>query len=654
MKNKYTVLLIAICFIMLMFCVGAYNDIGPATQIQDDTIVKADFADEDWGDMTVSSNSVTLDTGVVADNEIDYSAVTLDDFDYQTAWRVFYSNTAGDVTELALGLDGQAFVANGTSSAPGWEYLPRQNLLTNTQWIACFNSDSAKGLGEVEYDNPNSITPTIGEVFTGGTSSATGVLIEYDTNTLVLGRCAGRFHNDERVNGGTSDFGADINLPNSAAGVDLIQNGEFSVDTDPPPGWTALASAILTTEAGGKVGNCLMVTEGGGANPYAYQAITTVSGNMYYLVGYCKAGTQATYRVRIGTSINDGTHYDTGNLEETAGDWSTSVTRYFKATGTTTYITLMQICDIAAATTMYFDEISCYEVSPGCTGTNALAFDGWHKDATLDVYREHSGTNTKDGSFYAAKFVPSAGNDYILWPSGRYSKEEFHKQLEGRTQTVAAWSLTSTASHVRLEFIENGSVVASSSYHTGGGSYEWIEKTYTWSATLAGMCGIAIRFTQSSGIAYISQPILVFGSSIGQGNYVPESDRRIYAENGIDSQTFDDKTDANGFSDVSITELCLESDSLACIGKGVKAVLVVGTMNDSGSAGTSCFFGAGYDLSYHYSYMCSPYGLANDTIARVVGFIPCNSSSNYEYYIDATGGSTFDINNFKYIGVEWR
>lgn len=39
--------------------------IGVASSITDDLIVKADFADEDWGDVSVSTNSVTLDVGVV-------------------------------------------------------------------------------------------------------------------------------------------------------------------------------------------------------------------------------------------------------------------------------------------------------------------------------------------------------------------------------------------------------------------------------------------------------------------------------------------------------------------------------------------------------------------------------------------------------------
>ena len=39
--------------------------IGTATSIQDDLIVKADFADEDWGDMTVATNVVTIDSGAI-------------------------------------------------------------------------------------------------------------------------------------------------------------------------------------------------------------------------------------------------------------------------------------------------------------------------------------------------------------------------------------------------------------------------------------------------------------------------------------------------------------------------------------------------------------------------------------------------------------
>lgn len=39
----------------------------------------------------------------------------------QTAWRVFYSNTSGDVTELALGDAGKVLTSGGAAAAPTWE-----------------------------------------------------------------------------------------------------------------------------------------------------------------------------------------------------------------------------------------------------------------------------------------------------------------------------------------------------------------------------------------------------------------------------------------------------------------------------------------------------------------------------------------------------
>jgi len=45
----------------------------------------------------------------------------LTDFVDQAAWRVFYSNAAGDVVELALGADGEYLMSNGPAVAPTFE-----------------------------------------------------------------------------------------------------------------------------------------------------------------------------------------------------------------------------------------------------------------------------------------------------------------------------------------------------------------------------------------------------------------------------------------------------------------------------------------------------------------------------------------------------
>lgn len=45
----------------------------------------------------------------------------LTSFVSQTAWRMFYSNADGDVTELALGDSGKVLTSNGAAAAPTWE-----------------------------------------------------------------------------------------------------------------------------------------------------------------------------------------------------------------------------------------------------------------------------------------------------------------------------------------------------------------------------------------------------------------------------------------------------------------------------------------------------------------------------------------------------
>lgn len=120
------------------------GSIGTST-IKDGGIFNPDLADDAVGndecqaidstwitDGSIGTSSIKdggvfapdIATGAVGDDEIDYSAVTLDDFDYQTAWRVFYSNTDGDVTELAFGADGTYLKSNGASSAPTWATPP--------------------------------------------------------------------------------------------------------------------------------------------------------------------------------------------------------------------------------------------------------------------------------------------------------------------------------------------------------------------------------------------------------------------------------------------------------------------------------------------------------------------------------------------------
>lgn len=135
---------------------GDFSCDGTNCSFDTDTIGTAEMADADHGDVAWSSgvasvqdltitseakgdilyfdstNWVRLATGTDAyvltlsgglptwaASGSGYSNLT--EFVDQTAWRMFYSNAAGDVTELALGTTGQYLKSTGVSAVPGWD-----------------------------------------------------------------------------------------------------------------------------------------------------------------------------------------------------------------------------------------------------------------------------------------------------------------------------------------------------------------------------------------------------------------------------------------------------------------------------------------------------------------------------------------------------
>lgn len=118
-----------------------------ATAITDDLILKADFADEDWGDVSVSTNVVTLDAEVVdseqyIDASIDHehlapdvisgmTDVTSADADYMLIWDATDSAlkkvdmaevrgaAGGDVTKVGTPVDDQIGVWTGDGTLEG-------------------------------------------------------------------------------------------------------------------------------------------------------------------------------------------------------------------------------------------------------------------------------------------------------------------------------------------------------------------------------------------------------------------------------------------------------------------------------------------------------------------------------------------------------
>lgn len=207
-----------------------------------------------------------------------------------------------------------------------------------------------------------------------------------------------------------------------------------------------------------------------------------------------------------------------------------------------------------------------YEVTPGYVAADAAAPDGWGKDITVDLFREFNGTNTKDGSFFALKMVPSVQSDWVQAFQGLLGKDKFIKQFAGRTLTSGAWVKSSTANDIQLR-INDGIDSILSSFHTGGGNYEWLEVTKTISDNPT---QIQMRFmfqNATPGIAYASQPMLIFGHSIGEGNYIPQIEEVIYLEEA--------NVNLNSLNNVTVSaniNINLEAETNGFVPKNIKAV----------------------------------------------------------------------------------
>jgi len=539
--------------------------------------------------------------------------------------------------------------------------IPIENLLTNSGFGVWSQSDAAKGIAALTYDTGSAgggDIPDVGDAVTGGASGATGKIMSMTiatgtfagnnaTGTIQLGSTTGCF-NDDEVLAFTDGETAVTNHPDGAVGADkLVENGAFVHNIDPPNDWTA-SNATLSTEAGGQVGNCLMVTESGaGVSGAAWQAITVEIGKIYKFSTYFKNGTADSGTIYLGTTELGSQIWTSGAINDVG--W-TEYIHTFEATTTTMYITLWTAGD---NDTTYFDEVTLYETTPGVTAAvGSNAFDGAVRITTAHIYREHWGANTKEGSFYSLKFVPQNVNDYFYFFKDIFTTEEHYKQYAGRTVTYGAWVLANVANHAKLRIWDSAGS-SDTSFHSGGGTFEWLEVTRTMGAGITnfyvGMIPALAGNIDGTTIVYVSQHILAFGSSIGSGNYSPRQHEVILLEKAIISNTLNNITSQ---SDLAVGDLNIEADSDAMLPKGCKAVKILTQCNDSASAGTDCYLTLRAGATKGYEYYNSPYGLANDIDNRISGWIQCDFSGDIDRYLNASGANTFDLDVFKYVAVQ--
>jgi hypothetical protein len=209
---------------------------------------------------------------------------------------------------------------------------------------------------------------------------------------------------------------------------ELLANTEFENTTDV----SSFSSATLTSVAGGKTNNCLLIARNGVANPGGFESLNTVVNGLYLASVYAKAKEEATAALGIYRTSTAQVAYKIVTAEA-AADWSVQLSLYYTVPATPQY---MIIQSVAAAGTngTYFDTASVKQViTPSATGVtisstkNGTAMDNWealnvggtfnYADAngyTYTIY-DRDLTSFTDGN-YQIEIYPSTT------PSGRVLK----------------------------------------------------------------------------------------------------------------------------------------------------------------------------------------------------------------------------------------
>jgi len=113
----------------------------------------------------------------------------------QTAFRVFYSDTAGDVTELALGADGTYLMSNGADQVPSFETpagggdVIVSGTPENSQIAVWTDASHIEGAATLTYDGSN--LQLTGDIASTGTRITKGWFTNLEvTNDITIGGTA--------------------------------------------------------------------------------------------------------------------------------------------------------------------------------------------------------------------------------------------------------------------------------------------------------------------------------------------------------------------------------------------------------------------------------------------------------------------------------
>jgi hypothetical protein len=187
-------------------------------------------------------------------------------------------------------------------------------------------------------------------------------------------------------------------------------------------------------------------------------------------------------------------------------------------------------------------------------------------------------------------------------------------RFAGRTVTWGAWVYTTEASHVKLSIDTSSS--SESAFH-GGGGWEWMEMTQDVPAATT-MFWTRFNHAKTGITSYVSQPMLVFGSSIGEGNYTRPTQEVIYLEG--DCPLVD--INATSISNDDDPTIPLQQESRGKIPCSVKAIVSARMdVRDSASSSSNVvgyiYPGTGFENGFAFNIGTNGLTLGNDDVYAV-------------------------------------
>ena len=221
-------------------------------------------------------------------------------------------------------------------------------------------------------------------------------------------------------------------------------------DLDVTTGWGNGSNPPLFESAtGGRTSNCLLLTENSTGTSQSVNTIdiTVKPGETYNFSGYVKAGTEATYRVRVYDKTNAAILLLT-TAAEASDDWETkwdfNVT--IPAGCFTVYVTLFQICVNGSGTTIFFDDVSFTKTS---TDDLVVVVDKAADGASSSVSLFHDGVKVGASQMIEDAAILAGKNHYLAgdYGSSILKKRRFTLGPElssGTTAVNKAYKITAT------------------------------------------------------------------------------------------------------------------------------------------------------------------------------------------------------------------